>query len=154
MEVFGEGMDGEQAGGVDEGPAGVDDFVFGGFHDGGAAEGFDFAAEGDFSSALELAGEEGGVEPDDVEVAGLVFDDGAGGGLAFSAEAGWGGLPDFGEYGGFLADFEVGDSGAAGVVFVVAGKVVEEVAYGVDVEAGEFFGGFGVDASENGYGFL
>ncbi len=154
VEVSGEGVDGERAGGVDEGGVVVDEVVFGVFHDGGAAVDSDFAAEGDFASASELAGEVWLVEPDDVEAAGLVADDGAGGGLAFVSEHGSGGFADDGEYGCVFARLEVGDFDAAGVGLVVAGEVVEEVADGVDVEAGEFFGGFGVDAFEVGDGLV
>ena len=64
VEVSGEGMDGKRTGGIDEGVAVGDNVVFRVFHDGGTAEGADFAAEGDFASGPELPGEVWLVEPD------------------------------------------------------------------------------------------
>ena len=81
VEGTGEAVDGQQAGGVDEGEAVLDHVVFWRLHDGSAAEGLDFAAEGDSAARLELAGQEGIAEPDDGEVAGFVGDYGPGGGL-------------------------------------------------------------------------
>ena len=147
-------MDGQQAGGVDEGEAVVDYVVFGGLHDGGTAEGLDFTAEGYLAARFELTGQEGVAEPDDGEVAGFVADDGPGGGLAFSAESGLGGFPDDGEYCCVLSDFQVGDFSAAREVLVVTGEVVEEIADGVNVEPGKLFGGLGVDTPEVGDGIV
>ena len=154
VEVPGQGMDGQRANGIDEGAAFVDEVVFGVLHDWGAAEGADSAAEGDFSSGLELFCEVWLVEPDDGKVAGPIGYKGAGGGAAFMAEHGSRCLPDGGEDGCVFTGFEAGDSGASGVFLVVTGEVVEEVADGVDVEAGEFFGGLGVDALEVCHGIM
>ena len=68
------------------------------------------------------------------------------------AQHGSGGFLHSGEDGCILANLQMGDIGVAGVILMVARKVVEEVADGVDFEAGEFFGGFGVDAPEAGDG--
>ena len=144
----------KQAGGIDEGGIVIDNVVFRVFHDGCAAEDVDFAAEGDFASGLELTGQVGIAEPDYREIAGFVADYSPGGGLTPLAEPGLGGLPDDGAYGCVLPDFQVGDFSAAGVVFVVAGEVVEEVMDGVDVETGQLLGGLGVDAPESGDGLL
>ena len=147
-------MNGQQASGVNEGET-VDDYVvFGGLHDGGTAEGFDFAAKGDFAAWFELAGEEGVAEPDDGEVSRFVADYSPGGGLALFAQSNLGGFPDDGEYSCVLPDFQVGNLGAAGVVFMVAGEVVEEVPDSVNVEPGQLFGGFGIDAIKVGNGFV
>ena len=98
------------------------------------------------AARLKLAGQEGVAEPDDGEVTGFVADYGPGGGLTPLAKPGLGGLPDDGEYGCLLPNFQVGNLDAAGVVFMVTGKVVEEVPDGVNVEPGQLFGGLGIDA--------
>ena len=146
-DAFGGVVDGAEALAVGFGFVVIgEDFVEGVCHleHGPAAGGF--ALDPEAVAGEDGCGEEGLPEPDEVEAAGFVHEDGFEALLSPSpCDAGGGDLATGGGHG---AGFELGDDGFGAFVFVAVGEVCDEAAEVGEGEFGECLGAFRADARE------